>query len=142
MAEAVFRSKVAAAGLSDKIAVDSAGTGDWHVGKPPHHGTRRVLEENRIDGSGMTARQIARADLDTFDYVLTMDNQNLADVRALACPDTRARIRPLLEYASGGDDGPTEVPDPYYTGGYEGVYRLIDAACDGLLATLRREHGI
>jgi protein-tyrosine phosphatase len=138
MAEAVFRYKVTAAGLADRIEVDSAGTGYWHVGEPPHRGTRRTLDEKGISHTGMAARQIEVADLDLFDYILTMDDANYADVRALG--PSRAVVRPLLSYAA--ELGLTEVPDPYYTGGFDGVYLLVDCACDALLAAIRRDHGI
>jgi protein-tyrosine phosphatase len=138
MAEAVFRHKVAQVGLADGIEVDSAGTGYWHVGEPPHRGTRRTLEEKGISSAGMAARQMEVADLDLFDYILTMDETNLADVLSLG--PSRAVVRPLLSYAP--DLGLTEVPDPYYTGGFEGVYHLVDRACDGLLAALRSDHDL
>lgn len=139
MAEAVFRHKVKEAGLDGQIEVDGAGTGDWHIGATPHRGTRRILDERGVSYAGMTARQILDTDLDEFDYILTMDAMNLADVHALrAASDYKAVVRPLLEYAP--HLNLTEVPDPYYTGGFEGVYQMIDAACDGLLAAIRRDH--
>lgn len=138
MAEAVLRHKIKEAGLTDKIEVDSAGTGGWHAGQPPHQGTRRVLRDKAISVEGMYARQIALADLDDFDYILTMDQANFKDVRALGT--ARGVVKPLLEYASSA--GVSEVPDPYYTGGFNGVYELIDAACDGFLQAVRQEHGL
>jgi len=136
MAEAVFRHQVRAAGLGAEIEADSAGTGDWHVGHPPHSGTRALLERESIDYAH-TGRQLTAADLDAFDYVLTMDDQNLRAVRALAArrPGQRAVVRPFLEYAP---DGPREVPDPYLTGGFEGVYALVSAASAGLLEAIKR----
>jgi protein-tyrosine phosphatase len=138
MAEAVFRQKVAEAGLSDRIIADSAGTSDWHVGNPPHHGTRAMLTEKGISTGGMAARQITTADLTSFDYVLTMDEANLANVRAMESPGSSAVIRPLLSYAP--EAGVTEVPDPYLTGGFPEVYRLVATGCDGLLAAIRHDH--
>ena len=137
MAEGLFAHKVRLAGLEGEIEADSAGTGHWHLGKEPHEGTRRVLQQNRIAHSHR-ARQITRADLDTFDYIITMDEENLANVRALGA--ARAAVVPLMEFAP--NMGALEVPDPYYTGEYEEVYRLVDEATDGLLATLRRDHGL
>src|SRR4051812_26586452 len=75
MAEAVFLHKVKAAGLDGEISADSAGTGNWHVGAPPHSGTRRILSAKGIAYEGR-ARQLSRSDLDSFDYILTMDEQN------------------------------------------------------------------
>jgi protein-tyrosine phosphatase len=136
MAEAIFRHKVKLAGLAKEIEVDSAGTGSWHVGDVPHRGTRRVLDDFKISHEGMTARQIEKADLDSFDYILTMDNLNLSDVRALG--KGTAKIGPLMEYAR--EFGTLEVPDPFYTGGFEGVYKMVDAACANLLNTIRAAH--
>ncbi len=140
MAEGVLRHKIAHAGLSDRIAVDSAGTGDWHIGNPPHQGTLNLLRERKISTEGMRARQIVPDDLSDFDYVLTMDDSNLANVQALRTPASRAVLRPLMSYAP--ETGVEEVPDPYLTEGFPEVYRLIDAACENLLDTIRRERGI
>ena len=137
MAEAVFRHHARAAGLEDAIEAASAGTEDWHVGKPAHAGTRRLLEANDVP-CGHCARQIVPSDLDTFGYVVTMDEANLRAVRSLG--GGSARVVPLMDYAP--DLGVREVPDPYYTGGFEEVYRLVDEACSGLLRAIRQEHGL
>ena len=138
MAEAVFRHKVKQAGLENEIEADSAGTGDWHIGAVPHKGTRTILDANRIGYEGMQARQIVIADLDDFDYVLTMDAANLSNVHALGTG--RAHVSPLMNYAP--HMGVSDVPDPYYTGGYENVFSLVNAACDGLLAAIRKERDL
>src|SRR5690606_26802126 len=78
MAEAIFRDMVKREGLDAYIEVDSAGTGDWHVGKPPHEGTRRLLDSKQISYAGLVARQLTKEDLSTFDYILAMDENNLA----------------------------------------------------------------
>ncbi len=142
MAEAVFRHKVTAAGLADKIEADSAGTGDWHVGEPPHSGTRRILKANAVEYQHR-ARVLMPEDLDNFDYILTMDEANLQAVQALASESqwkVHAQIRPFLEYAP--MSGVEEVPDPFYSGGFEGVYALVTEAANGLLAAIREEHGL
>jgi protein-tyrosine phosphatase len=141
VAEAVFTHLVREAGLEDQIEIDSAGTGDWHVGQPAHRGTRAVLRENGIEYSGC-GRQITQDDLQLFDYVITMDDENLANVRALAneAQSTRARITPLLDYAPDTVKNNTrEVPDPYFGGGFDIVYRLVHAGCSGLLDHIRCE---
>lgn len=137
MAEAVFMHKVRAAGLEGEVEADSAGTGHWHVGNPPHEGTRAVLAQNGIEYTHL-ARLIVEADLDTFDYVLTMDSQNLRDVRAIGAG--HAVIRPFLAYAPGSKA--REVPDPYLTGGFARVYELVNEASEGLLKAIREEHGL
>jgi len=137
MAEAVLRHKVEQAGLTSRIEIDSAGTGDWHVGASPHHGTLQMLVENGISSEGIRARQITPRDLTVFDYIITMDADNLRNVRRLGTP-AGAVIRSLLEYAP--ELGLADVPDPYYTGAFAEVYSLIDSACDALLAAIRRDH--
>ncbi len=135
MAEAVFQHKVREAGLEDKITSDSAGTGDWHVGQPPHAGTRRILAKNAITYQHQ-ARQIRSHDLDAFDYVLTMDDANHRDVKTMRLG--KAQIRPFLAYAPQSEFH--EVPDPYYTGNFEEVYQLVSDASDGLLQQIRQDH--
>ncbi len=73
MAEAVFRDLVSREGLEDRIEIDSAGTGDWHIGHPPHQGTRKILNENNISTEGLVARKIKIEDLTEFDYIIAMD---------------------------------------------------------------------
>ena len=139
MAEAVFQQVVDQAGLSDAITVDSAGTGEWHVGEKPHHGTLRVLYTHGIEYSGR-ARQIRRADFGQFDYILAMDGSNLADLRRMMPDDSPAEVRRFLEFV---EDAPKlDVPDPYYNGRFEEVYELVRQGAEGLLAHIRAEEGL
>ncbi|MDQ2731721.1 MAG: low molecular weight phosphotyrosine protein phosphatase [Armatimonadota bacterium] len=137
MAEAVFMHKVRAEGLSDQIEADSAGTGAWHIGKPPHPGTCQVLEANGISYSHR-GRQLKEKDLKTFHYVVVMDEWNFKDVKRFR-PGSAKVVR-LLEYAP--QTGVEDVPDPFNTGGFEGVYALIDAATTGLLQAVCEEHSL
>jgi len=140
MAEAILRHMVQEAGLEDRIVVDSVGTGSWHVGEPPHHGTQAVLQRNKIAWSGF-ARQIVVDDLDQADYLIAMDRQNVADVRAIdRAGIIRRKLHRLLEFAPPG--GPLDVPDPYFEGNFDEVYRLVSAGCHGLLARIRAEHNL
>jgi protein-tyrosine phosphatase len=112
-------------------AVDSAGTGDWHVGHPPDPRTRAVLRRHGIPYPDV-ARQISRDDLRRCDWVLVMDQQNLADVRRLAPEDARARIALLGSFDPAGPD---EVPDPYHEddAAFTAIYAQIDRACRAFL---------
>lgn len=132
MAEALFRNKTRAAGLEQQLLCDSAGTGGWHAGEPPHPGTQQILTHHGVDFSGIFARQLTRADLTQFSYILTMDGANLTAVRRLG--DTTALVRPLMDFAP--HLGYDEVPDPWYDGNFALTYQLVDAACEGLLATI------
>ena len=141
-AEGVMRALVREAGLEEKIELDSAGTGAWHVGNPPDERATATARARGIVLEG-AAREVRREDFDDFDLILAMDRKNLADLRRLA-PDERARSRTRLlrefDPASAGlgvDE--LDVPDPYYGGprGFEHVLDLVHAACDGLLAEVR-----
>ncbi len=139
MAEAVFRRHVTDAGLAAHFLIDSAGTGSWHVGEPPHHGTLAILSRRGVDPGNQRARQITRSDFDRFDYIVAMDHENLAALQRLR-RDSRAQISLLLAHAP--DVSVREVPDPYYTGGFDLVFDLVDAGCRGLLAHIREREGI
>ena len=129
--------RVRALGLETQITVDSAGTGDWHIGDAPHEGTLQILKTYNIEHP-MRARQIVASDLDEFDYLIVMDDKNERDVRAVAAG--RAHIARLLDYLP--ETKNKNVPDPYFTGDFDAVYQMISAACDNLLIEVRREQGI
>lgn len=134
-AEAVMRARAEAAGQADSLTLDSAGTGDWHVGKPPDRRARDAAAKRGYDLSSLRARQVNRDDFHTFDFILAMDGSNLADLQALAPAGSRARVQLFLDFSHGPEQ---DVPDPYYGGedGFDAVLDLVESACDGLIATL------
>jgi len=142
MAEAVFRHMVKEAGLDGVVEVDSAGTGHWHVGEPPHEGTRRVLDQNGIDWRGIRARQVVPDDAERFDYIVAMDAENQGEVVRMLDLHRPGRTKQpqvfrLLDLVP---DAPVaDVPDPYYTGNFDEVYELIHAGCAALLERIRRD---
>jgi len=141
MAEALMRHKIAQAGLDDVISVDSAGLGAWHVGEPPHRGTRQILDVNGINYTGQRARQLETADFRAFDYIITMDHANFERVEALLIEENDTEwpvLRPMMSFVA--DPVEDIVPDPYYDGRYSYVYDLLDTACDALLNALKQEH--
>ena len=133
MAEAVFRHLVNEAGLSGQIDVESAGTGSWHAGERPHPGTLAILKQHQVEVGGKRARQLTRSDLREFDYVIAMDEENVADIQALY----GRRVPRLLEYAR--QDGTLDVPDPYDSGNFAIVYDLVLAGSKGLLEHIRQQ---
>jgi protein-tyrosine phosphatase len=137
MAEAIFRDLVKKEGLEDKIMIDSAGTGNWHIGKPPHEGTQQILRKNDIDFTGIRARQISEEDLQTFDYIIAMDVENVGNLRRLAGYTKTGFIGRLLDFVP--DSDVADVPDPYYTGNFMEVYELIQKGCQHLLETIKKE---
>lgn len=142
MADGILQHKIEQAGLSDKIMVDSAGTGSWHVGKQAHVGTRNVLAKHHIPYDGR-ARQFARRDLSDFDYILAMDSSNLMNIRHYAGGEADGEIALFLSYAkSAGTVDRETVPDPYYDDRFDYVYELVDKGCDALLAHIREVHSM
>lgn len=137
MAEAVFRHLVREEGLEQVIAVDSAGTGNWHVGKPPHEGTQAVLQARHIDFSTQRARVVVDEDLTTFDYIIAMDASNEGTLHRMAQYEKTGVIKRLLDFVPTSDVA--DVPDPYYDGRFEEVYHLVDEGCRHLLATIKQE---
>jgi len=141
-AEAVMRSVVAEAGLASEIEVDSAGTGDWHVGEKADARARAAAARRGIELDGV-ARRVRSEDLDAFDLILAADRSHQRELLALAGenPERSRRVRLLREFAPDADLDDLEVPDPYYGGpeGFEHVLDLCEAACRGLLAELQAQ---
>ena len=140
-AEGVFLHLLNERGLNDRFLVDSAGTGGWHVGNPADRRMQAAASRRGIQLPSR-ARQISLDDLSTFDLVLTMDDDNLMAVQALAKEAgsrATASIKPMLSYARNFSE--TEVPDPYYGGdtGFEHVLDLLEDACSNLLDELSRQ---
>lgn len=140
MAEAVFLDLVKKEGLSGKIEVDSSGTGDWHVGKVPHQGTRKILDEKNISYEGIVARKVQEKDWDDFDYIIAMDEQNIEDLKNIRAENDTVVIRKLMDFVEQSDV--TDVPDPYYTGNFEYTYALVSEGCKQLLNYIKKEHSL
>ena len=137
-AEGVFRHLLAQERPALDVDVDSAGTGDYHIGEPPDIRSQRAAMQRGIDLSGLRARQVSVHDFDRFGLILAMDRNNLRALQAWRPKASRAEVRLLLEYAEGLDD--LEVPDPY-SGGQHGFERVLDllmlASC-GLISALQQ----
>ena len=136
-AHGVLTQRVADAGLGDRIVVDSAGTHDYHVGRPPDERAQQHAARRGYDLSAQRARQLKAQDFDDFDLVLVMDDANEQAARALCPPGQRHKLRRLTDFCT--RHRASEVPDPYYGGaaGFEAVLDLVEDACDGLLLALR-----
>lgn len=136
-AEGVFQQALARAGLTQRIDIDSCGVGDWHVGKAPDPRAQAAARRRGVDISHLRARQLTVNDFHAFDYVLGMDRDNLAAIRALQPAESQAKTGLLLEYAGLPN---TDVPDPYYGGeeGFEQVLDMIEQASAGLIDELNR----
>jgi protein-tyrosine phosphatase len=139
-AEGVMRRLVREAGLEDQFEIDSAGTGSWHTGDAPDRraATAAAARGVTLDGA---ARQVRPRDFEHFDLLLAMDRENLRELRTFSPDgDTAGKARLLREFDPASAGAPDlDVPDPYYGGpdGFETVLDQVEAACRGLLESLR-----
>lgn len=132
LAEAALRAAAEREGVA--LHVDSAGTGDWHVGHPPDPRAQEVARRmGNIDIGCLRARQVTRGDFDRFDHVIALDTANLRDLRALQPAGSKAQLSLLLDHLPGHEG--QSVVDPYYgeDAGFETVWRQVEAAAEGLL---------
>lgn len=139
-AHGVFQQQVIQRGLEHKIIVDSAGTGDWHIGHAPDKRSSAAALRRGYDLSTLRARQVETDDFSRFDYILAMDNENLRNLQMLRPARFSGELKLFLEY---GESLPLrEVPDPYYGGAdnFEQVLDLVEAASAGLLAAILARH--
>ena len=137
-AEGVLRARLQRAGLDAMVQVDSAGTQGYHSGEPPDPRAVRHAAQRGYDIAGLRARPVQPDDFARFQWILAMDEANLAWLLKRAPAGHGARVAPLMSYAQ-RHRGITEVPDPYYgaAAGFERVLDLVEDACDGLLPELR-----
>lgn len=138
-AEGVFRQQVRESALDKRIFIESAGTHAYHVGHEPDVRAQAAARRRGIDLSTQRARCVDEDDFIAFDLIVAMDRDNLACLQE-RCPDEhRHKLSLLLTYAP--HLGIEEVPDPYYGGphGFERVLDMIEAAAQGLLASILKE---
>ena len=127
LAEGILQTKV-----GDNHLVDSAGTGDWHVGEQPDRRSVSVAKKYGVDISDQRAMHFNPVFFDEFDLIFAMDEQNLIDLQKLARnEEEQSKIKLILE----GNGQTKNVPDPYYDGedAFEHVYQLLDEATDGII---------
>jgi protein-tyrosine phosphatase len=145
MAAAVLKSRLDKAGLTDRVTVESAGTGSWHIDEPADPRALGALRERGYDGTAHRARQFVAQWFADYDLVLAMDRDNFADLHRLAPDDpAREKIQLMRSYdPSAKATGELDVPDPYYGGadGFAHVLNQVERAADGLVDALQEELG-
>jgi protein-tyrosine phosphatase len=136
MAEAVFRKMVQDRGLADRFNIASSATGRWHLGQPPHIGTRLVLSEHDIDVGDKRSQLLKKEDFEDYDYLVAMDMENVEDIQY----SFKKKVKRLLEFAKPGYT--LDVPDPYYNQKFNEVYDLVTKGCEGLLNHIIEVEGL
>ena len=132
LAEGILKHKTEKLGLNWQI--DSAGTGDWHIGELPDHRSVAVAHKYGIDLTYQRARHFKKGDLEAFDLVLVMDKENYRDVARFAKNDEqKEKIQLIMNFARPHTND--IVPDPYLDNRFELVYQLLDEACDAVVKT-------
>ncbi|WP_111748225.1 low molecular weight protein-tyrosine-phosphatase [Salinisphaera orenii] len=142
-AHGVLRAKVDAAGLSSHVVVDSAGTGNWHVGATPDRRARATARAHGVSIDDLSARQVTAADLADYDYVIAMDGENHADLCVMATVNGVAgdRVSLFTHWCPDDEESEEGVPDPYAGGdaGFEHVFSMIDAGTDTMMERIRAD---
>jgi protein-tyrosine phosphatase len=133
-AQGVLHAHLVQAGLADKVQVDSAGTGNWHVGNPPDARSQKHAARRGYDLSQLRARQVNEDDFHRFDLILAMDEDNLADLQRIAPQQHAAKVQLFA---------PRPVPDPYVGGpeGFEEVLDLVEDASQAWCHSLQKMLG-
>lgn len=136
-AEGILRHYVADRGLTDKIDIDSAGTGAWHQGEPPDQRMTAAAKRKGFILSGK-ARKVTSKDFQKFDFILAMDQSNLDSLESFQPESSRAKLH-LFRAFDPVPDG-LDTPDPYYGGqaGFDEVVQIVDRTCQALLDYLEK----
>lgn len=140
-AEATMQQLLERANLDGEIEIDSAGTGEWHVGEPPDRRATASAKHRGIELTGR-ARRVELKDFERFDYLIAMDRANRRDLLRMA-PDELAKAKVgLFRNYDPGSPRDADVPDPYYGegDGFETVLDVCEAASRGLLRQIREDH--
>jgi protein-tyrosine phosphatase len=134
LAEAAFRREAARAGI--EADVDSAGTGDWHVGSPPDRRAQTEARRHGIDISSYRARQVCQEDFRRFTQILALDGRNLDDLVAIRPVDGTARLSLLLDHVAGREG--RSVADPYFgdESGFAETWHEVSLAAQALVREL------
>jgi protein-tyrosine phosphatase len=137
LAEGILASKLP----KKKFIVDSAGTGDWHVGHAPDKRSIAVAKKHKISIENQKGRQFSASDFDNFDYIYVMDSSNYANVIALAkSQEQKNKVKMILNELFPNEN--VDVPDPYFglPNGFNTVYQMLDEVCDVIAKQLIAKH--
>ena len=137
LAEGILASKLP----SDKFIIDSAGTGDWHVGSQPDKRSIAIAKQKGLDISCQKARQFTIQDFIEYDYIFAMDGSNYQNILALA-PNQKSKEKVKLILNELFENENADVPDPYFglENGFEIVYEMLDEVCENIADKLKKKH--
>ncbi len=129
LAEGIAKSYIKEKGFD--FAIESAGTGNWHIGEPPCEGSQKVAKMHGIDISSHRARQVTKEDIKKFDIIVALDSKNKEDLKAMGAHN----VLKLGDFGYSGAD----VPDPYFFDGFEGFHEVYEM-CETCVRNLIDEY--
>jgi protein-tyrosine phosphatase len=137
-AEGVFRALVKEQGCDQQFEIDSAGTSGWHQGEAPDPRSQEEARRHGVDLSGQRSRAVVARDFEHYDYICAMDSANLRELKRECPKGQEEKLYRLTDFAP--ELKVRDVPDPYYGGdrGFENVYNIVMAGCQGLLAHIQQ----
>ena len=139
-AEGAFRSIVDNKNLSQNFDIDSAGTHAYHIGNSPDQRALQAAIDNGVDLSEQRARQVHESDFYYYDYIIAMDSDNLEILKSMCPKESNSKIELMLddsvEYPGGS------VPDPYYKGNFDQVFKMVYSACLAFFKSIEKKTNI
>lgn len=138
MAEFVMKDMVEKNGMQHLFYIASAATSSEEIGNPVHHGTRNKLKQYGISTAGKHAVQLKKSDYEHYDYLIGMEERNLANMRRITGGDPDKKMYRLLDFSS----HPRDIADPWYTGNFDLTYTDIVEGCEALLSYLETQKKI
>lgn len=135
MAEALFRYMIEKEDLKEKIYVNSSATSYEEIGNPVHIGTKKKLSEKGVSTDGLYASKLKKEDLQNYDYIFTMDQNNMNNIKREFGEIDKEKIMKLLDIT----DNPRDIADPWYTGNFDETYDDILEGCKVLIEKLKKE---
>ncbi len=138
MAEFVMKDLIDKKNLTKEFHISSAATSAEEIGNPVHHGTRNKLRELGISTAGKYAVQMKKKDYGNYDYILGMEQRNVAGIMRIVGSDPKGKIKRLLDYSP----NPRDIADPWFTGDFDTTYNDVKEGCETLLDTILKSEGI
>ena len=139
-AEGALRSIVDNHNCSHNFEIDSAGTHAYHIGNSPDQRAQQAAIHNGVDLSSQRARQVHESDFYYYDYIIAMDSDNLERLKSMCPVESHSKIELMLDYSKDYPGG--SVPDPYYAGKFDEVFKMVHSACLSLLESIEKKTNI
>ena len=139
-AEGAFRSIVDNKNLSQNFDIDSAGTHAYHIGNSPDQRALQAAIDNGVDLSKQRARQVHESDIYYYDYIIAMDSDNLEILKSMCPKESNSKIELMLDYSVEYPGG--SVPDPYYEGNFDQVFKMVYSACLAFFKSIEKKTNI